>query len=109
MDDVEAFRLGVRTMIAGRNGWDVCGEASNGVEAIAKVQELRSDVIIILDVSMPKMNGLQATTEIRKIAPLTKLVLFTAYSPSLICRADACVSKTGQAQELISTLERVAP
>ena len=110
VDDIECVRVGVRTLLSGNNDWQVCGEAANGVEAIAKVQELRPDVII-LDVSMPGLNGLQAAAAIREIAPSTRIVLYTVHNivptaHSLLC-ADACASKSGPAQDLIATVERV--
>jgi len=68
-DDHEAVRRGLRSAVWGA-GWQVCGEATNGREAIAKVRELAPDVVI-LDVSMPVMGGLEAAPEILKSSPDT--------------------------------------
>lgn len=109
VDDNEALRIGVRTLIGKRQGWQVCGEATNGMEAVAMVQELAPDVII-LDLTMPLVNGFQAAGQIRKIAPATKIVLFSVHDVRTTARevgADAFVSKSSAAHELINTIERV--
>jgi DNA-binding NarL/FixJ family response regulator len=64
------------------NGFGVCGEADNGQEAISLCNQLKPD-IILLDLAMPTMNGLQAAPELRKIAPKTHIVLFTMYGDAL--------------------------
>lgn len=76
-DDNEVVRIGVRTLIGNNPDWQICGEATNGREAIAKVRELAPDVVI-LDLTMPVMNGFQAAVEIRRIASSTKIVFFLA-------------------------------
>ncbi len=64
------------------DGFSVCGEADNGHEAISLCKRLRPD-LILLDLSMPLMNGLQAAPELRKIAPKTPIILFTMYGNAL--------------------------
>jgi CheY-like chemotaxis protein len=81
-DDHEAVRRGLRSALWGA-GWQVCGEATNGREAIAKAQELTPDVVI-LDVSMPVMGGLEAAPEILKASPHTKVVAFTMHESQQI-------------------------
>ena len=76
-DDHEAVRRGLRSAVVSA-GWDLCGEAAHGKEAVEKVQELNPD-LIILDLSMPVMNGLDAAREIRKKAPNVKIVGFTMH------------------------------
>jgi DNA-binding NarL/FixJ family response regulator len=108
-DDNEIVRMGVRTLLRDRADWQICGEATNGREAIGKVWDLSPDVVI-LDLSMPLMNGFQAAAEIRRIAPSTKIVLFSIHevpSSATAVGADAFVSKTMTAQELVATIERV--
>jgi DNA-binding NarL/FixJ family response regulator len=61
------------------NDWEICGEAENGREAIEKAQQLKPDVIV-LDLSMPVMNGITAARILQKIMPRVHLVLFTLYS-----------------------------
>lgn len=108
-DDNEVVRLGIRALLSSRCDWDICGDAANGREAINKVWELSPD-IIILDLSMPVMNGFAAATEIRKIAPSIKIVFLSIHDVPATARevgADAFVSKTSSAQELVATIERV--
>lgn len=81
-DDHEAVRRGLRSALVGA-GWQVCGEAVNGQEAIDKVKELLPDVVI-LDVSMPIMGGLEAAPQILKSTPATKIVAFTMHESQQI-------------------------
>jgi len=69
----------VRTSIAeflGDNGWEVCGEASNGTEAIQQVRTLRPDVVL-LDISMPGSNGLEVAASLRRELPTLKIVIIS--------------------------------
>ncbi len=76
-DDHEAVRRGLRSAVVAA-GWELCGEAVHGQDAVEKVQALQPD-LIILDLSMPVMNGLDAAREIRKKAPGVKIVGFTMH------------------------------
>ena len=62
-----------------RSDWEVCGEAENGLVAVAMVKALKPEVVI-LDLSMPVMNGLEAAREIAAIAPQTVMLMFTMYA-----------------------------
>jgi DNA-binding NarL/FixJ family response regulator len=101
VDDHEHTRMALRNMFL-RAGADVCGEAQNGREAIDRVQELRPD-LVVLDLAMPVMNGVEAAYEIRHLAPSTKIVFFSIFdvprylgmTKSLM--ADGFVSKTDAA------------
>jgi len=81
-DDHEAVRRGLRSALLGA-GWQVCGEASNGREAIAKAMELHPD-LVILDVSMPLMGGLEAAPQILRSEPNAKVVIFTMHESQQI-------------------------
>ena len=59
VDDHPIVRQGLRTLLQGRGDWEVVGEASDGMEAVEKVESLQPDVVV-LDVTMPRMNGLEA-------------------------------------------------
>jgi len=59
VDDHPIVRQGLRTLLQGRQDWEVVGEASDGIEAVEKVESLQPDVVV-LDVTMPRMNGLEA-------------------------------------------------
>jgi DNA-binding NarL/FixJ family response regulator len=82
-DDHEVVRRGVRTVLEGQAGWIVCGEASTGREAVAKALDLRPD-IVILDISMPELNGLEATRQIRRAVPARILILSVHESEQLV-------------------------
>jgi DNA-binding NarL/FixJ family response regulator len=73
-DDHEIVRQGVRSVLEGEPGWIVCAEAKTGREAVAKAVDLRPDVVV-LDVSMPELNGLEATRQIRSAVPAKILIL----------------------------------
>src|ERR1700681_271905 len=83
-DDHDLMRRGIKAMLQSRPGWEVCGEAHTGREAVAKAQELKPD-IAILDISMPDLNGVDAARRIRKESPNTEiLILSVHYSDQLI-------------------------
>jgi DNA-binding NarL/FixJ family response regulator len=82
-DDHEVVRQGVRAVLEGQPGWVVCGEARSGREAVAKAIELRPD-IVVLDVSMPELNGLEATRQIRRAVPAKVLVLSVHESAQVV-------------------------
>jgi DNA-binding NarL/FixJ family response regulator len=107
-DDDESIRVLVRSLLESKPGWQVCGEATNGVEAVEKVGELNPDVVL-LDLSMPIMNGFQAAAKIRRISPSTKIVFFSIDDIGVIARevgADAFVSKFSATEDLFATIER---
>jgi DNA-binding NarL/FixJ family response regulator len=104
-DDHEIIRRGIRSLLNVRSDWDICAEASNGREAVEKVVECNAD-LVVMDVSMPVMNGIEATREIRAVSPSTKVVIFTMHdSPQIATAArdagaSACLTKTSFAEQL---------
>ena len=78
VDDSAPTRGLIRTFIESRPGFEVCGEAVDGFEGIQKTQELMPD-LIVLDYSMPRINGLQAAVILHEIVPNTPIILFTFY------------------------------
>lgn len=109
VDDHEIVRMGVRILLAANPRWEVCGEASDGKQALREVVKLVPDVVI-LDLSLPLMNGFEAAKEIRRIAPFTKIVFFSIHDVPATARdigADAFVAKSAGIEELVSTLERI--
>lgn len=108
-DDHEIVRMGVRVLFAGSDQWEICGEAQDGAEAIAKVMELSPDVVI-LDLTMPVMSGFDTAKQIRRLAPSTRIVFFSMHETPTTARlvgADAFVSKSSAAQDLPRTIVEV--
>lgn len=84
-DDQEIVRLGVCALIARQAGWEVCGEAATGQEAVEMAEKLKPD-IVIMDIGMPDMNGLDATRQIKQRVPETEVLIFTANESEEIVR-----------------------
>jgi DNA-binding NarL/FixJ family response regulator len=77
-DDRELMRVALRTLFVLRPDWQICGEAEDGREAVAKATELQPD-LIVLDFKMPLADGLKAASEICSTMPATPIVLYTLY------------------------------
>ena len=77
-DDHELILRGVRGLLRANPGWEICGEAVDGREAIAKAIRLRPD-LVILDYAMPSLDGLSAAKEIHQLLPTVPIVLHTLY------------------------------
>src|SRR6202035_115724 len=83
-DDHDLMRRGVKTLLQSHAGWEICGEAHTGREAVAQAEELKPD-ILILDISMPDLNGVEAARRVRKASANSEiLVLSMHYSDQLI-------------------------
>ena len=114
VDDHEPARRAITTLLASRTDWHVCGEASDGMDAIERAKELRPDAVL-MDVSMPRMNGLQATHEVRQHLPTAKIVIVSQNDPLVVrrqaeqARADAFVRKDELAQQLIPSIAGLFP
>jgi DNA-binding NarL/FixJ family response regulator len=80
-DDDAAIRRLLRRVIEEHEGWQVCGEAENGREALTQIGEACPD-LVVLDLAMPQMNGLQAAREICKVAPHLPMLLLTVQQVS---------------------------
>jgi|SRR5690348_2846251 len=104
-DDNEAVRTSVRTTIEKETDLQVCGEAMDGLDAVEKSRELHPD-LVVLDVVMPKLNGVAAAAVIRKQSPDVRIVLFTIF-PDLLkalgpaVGIDLVVSKQDGVRNLI--------
>jgi DNA-binding NarL/FixJ family response regulator len=77
-DDHAVVRRGLRTLIEGVPGWEVCAEAADGNETVALATEARPD-ILIMDLSMPGLGGVDATIQIRKILPQIEVLILTMH------------------------------
>jgi len=78
VDDSAIFREGLRAMLEAHTDWEVCGEAMNGVEGVQKNRLLKPH-LIIMDLSMPQMSGIEAAAEILKDSPKVPILLLTLY------------------------------
>jgi DNA-binding NarL/FixJ family response regulator len=113
VDDSPPIRRTLRAWFEQRDGWEVCGEAENGEVAVEQVKALNPDVVI-LDLSMPVMNGLEAARKIASIAPETAMVLFTMHaSEHLVKDAQRAgirdvISKLDGPATLLASVESIA-
>jgi DNA-binding NarL/FixJ family response regulator len=109
VDDHEVVRLGLRSLFAKHDSFEICGEAQNGIEAIRMVLDLSPDVVI-LDLTMPGMNGFEAAANIVTVAPSMRIVFFSAHEVPATAQwvgADAFVSKSSALDDLLFTVSRV--
>jgi DNA-binding NarL/FixJ family response regulator len=111
VDDHDVVRRGVQAILSKlRPAWEICGEATNGKEAIQTVGWLRPD-IVILDITMPVMSGLEAASHIAKLGLHSRILIFTMHeSGTLIADvrkagAHGCVQKSRAARDLIVAIE----
>ena len=113
-DDHDLMRRGIKALLQSHAGWEVCGEAHTGREAVAKAEELKPDVVI-LDISMPDLNGVDAAKRIRKSSPDTEvLILSVHYSDQLIrdileAGVRGYIVKSDSDRDLIIAVETLAP
>jgi DNA-binding NarL/FixJ family response regulator len=109
-DDHEVVRKGIRTLLETRSEWEICGEASTGRDAVAKTARMKPDVVL-LDITMPDLSGLEAIPEILKAHPETKILVLTMHdsgwmaSKVLAAGARGLVLKSDAARDLILALE----
>jgi DNA-binding NarL/FixJ family response regulator len=111
-EDHTILREGLRALLASDPEFDVVGDAEDGLEAIKSVKSLNPDVVI-MDLSMPKMNGVGAIKEIKRVAPDTKVVVLTVHRneeyilASFQAGADGYVLKHAGHEELVSAIRTV--
>lgn len=106
-DDSSAIRSALRLFIESNTDWDVCGEAADGQAAVSLVQRLKPD-LLILDFSMPVVNGLEAARRIASVSPKTKIVLFTAHGCEQVNeQAESVGIRAVVPKDGNSTLERL--
>ena len=109
VDDEKAVRTALGRLLVTRREWQVVGEAADGAEAIGKARELRPD-IVIMDITMPEMNGLEATPEIKKALPAAEVLIFTQHDSTQMVRQAQIAGASGyllksQANWLVTAVE----
>ncbi len=111
-DDHEVMRLGIRNLLEVQPGWSVCAEANNGQEALEKTVQYHPDVII-MDISMPVMNGLEAASRITKEHPQIPVILFSLHLSDDLYRhfntegIRGAVAKGDAARDLVLAVQTV--
>jgi DNA-binding NarL/FixJ family response regulator len=85
VDDHAVVRRGVRVLLESHEGWEVCGEATNGRDAVEQSRRLRPDVVV-MDLSLPGLNGLDATRQILKDVPDTEVLVLTMHHSEELAR-----------------------
>jgi DNA-binding NarL/FixJ family response regulator len=110
-DDHEIVLEGIRTLLTrSRREWEICGEARNGQDAVAMVKELEPDVVV-LDVTMPVMSGLQAATEIARLGTGCRVLMFTMHESERLAAevrkagAQGFVLKSQAARDLVRAID----
>lgn len=113
VDDHPVVRQGLKTLLEGQSGWEVVGEASNGLEALDKANSLQPDVMV-LDITMPGMNGLQACRLLRKKTPNVEILFVTQHDSAQMMRealdagAKGYVVKSNAARDLLEAVKSVS-
>jgi DNA-binding NarL/FixJ family response regulator len=112
-DDHDLMRRGLKALVESHPGWQVCDEAHTGREAVTKAEQIKPD-IVVLDISMPELNGVEAARNIRKVSPNTEiLILSVHYSDQLIreileAGVRGYIMKSDSDRDLILALEKLA-
>ena len=112
-DDHDVVRRGLREELSQHEGWEICGEARNGREAVKMALKLSPDVAVI-DLSMPELNGLEATRQIRRERPHTEVLIFTMHETEQLIRevlsagARGYVLKSDAGRHLTNAVEALS-
>jgi len=112
-DDYDIVREGTRAVLQRQPGWEVCGMAKTGREAVELAATVKPDVVV-MDMSMPELNGLDAAIQIKRQVPATEVLMFTAHeNDDLIRKAFAAgvksfISKTEAHEFLVEAIESLA-
>jgi two-component system response regulator NreC len=111
-DDNDMVRRGVIRLLSCESDWTVCGEARDGSEAIQKARELLPNVIL-LDISMPGISGLEVSRRLRQELPDAKLLIISQHDPFVMlprvieAGGDACLDKSRLATDLVATIKNL--
>jgi DNA-binding NarL/FixJ family response regulator len=109
-DDHELVRRGLRTLLETQPGWRVVAEAQDGQEAVGQTLSLKPDVVV-MDIGMPRLNGLEAVRRLAKTVPDTKILILTMHDSDEVIRASleagarGFISKSGATRELVLAVD----
>jgi DNA-binding NarL/FixJ family response regulator len=112
-DDHDIIRRGLKSLLTAKPGWEICAEAKNGREAVSLAEEHKPDVVV-MDVSMPELNGLEAVRRIRKQLPKTEIVVLTLhFSDQLVhdiveAGAKGYIMKSDADRDLVAAVEALS-
>jgi DNA-binding NarL/FixJ family response regulator len=112
-DDHDIIRRGLKQLLTGHSGWEVCGEAKTGREAVNVTEQLKPD-IVVLDISMPDLNGLEAARQILKSSPNTAVLILTMHFTDQLVRdviesgARGYILKSDADKDLVSAVEAIS-
>lgn len=112
-DDHEVVREGMRALIEHEPGWQVCGTATNGQEAVDTAKKLKPEVVV-LDMTMPELDGLEALRQIKRALPNTEVVVFSAHHSEKVIEqlfdagAKSYIQKSDAGRHLVAAIKSVA-
>ncbi len=112
-DDHEVVRRGVRTILAAQPNWEICGEATTGREAVEKAKQYKPDVVL-LDITMPELSGLEAARQIVKALPHTEVLILTIHESEQMARtaleagARGYILKSDAVRDLLTGVESIS-
>jgi DNA-binding NarL/FixJ family response regulator len=112
VDDNKMIRGAIRNLLSKESGWEICGEATDGPEAVEKTRELQPD-LILLDISMPNGNGLETAQLIRQEGFRSNILVMSHHDPvhlrqsALESGANGCVDKSRMGSDLVNAIREL--
>jgi len=112
-DDHDIIRRGLKALLSSHAGWEVCAEAKTGREAVSLAEETLPD-IVVMDISMPELNGLEAARRIHKLLPKTEILILSIHFSDQLVRdildvgARAYIMKSDADRDLLAAIEAIA-
>jgi DNA-binding NarL/FixJ family response regulator len=113
VDDQERVRRGVRLLLQTQQDWVICGEAASGRQGVEQARELRPDVIL-MDITMPDLDGLAATRQITTADPGSHVIILTQYDSETVKNAALSAGACGyvvksRPQDIVPAIQTVRP